>query len=505
MDNEKVIRKENKQTVGAAVRMSELLYLCFWGIMLFAKGIGLYDGQNIYKLFLVTAFLCIAVKMCITEYTYKEWRMILCLLVLSTIVYQVSGEKGVLICMVTVTGMKNVSVKRAFQVGLVVWSVAMGGRFFVSLMHIEDIFTEVQIKNITGAVLRYFMGYPHPNTLHISYLVLTAFLIYCVKETYGLKHLLMLVIGNLFVFFYSYSFTGALIVMIYICLSYYVSKRTISKTEYFLVNLFFPFCILFSIIFPLILKGRAYELADKIFNNRINYARHFLTVDNMSFLGNNLASLTTNILTMDNAFIFALVTYGIPIFLLICVAYVMVISQSVKEKKNIELVMICCFLAAGITEPFLFNTSFKNLTLLFIGELFFRVLCKNELGQKRIAVLRNKDRYITLPKVKWNKISEELHQLWTVHSRMILGVSCITAVIISISVGLCYQHRPEILEIELSREHMDNLLKFERIRVVVTAFVMGFTAAVIVISATLKAADKYKHKTKSERINFREE
>lgn len=487
MSIDKVTSKEENNVNSVTIRMSELLYLCFLGIMFFAKGIGLYDGQNAYKVFLVIAFLFIAGKMCITEYTYKEWIVILFLLSLSTVVYRVSGEKGALICMVTMTAMKNVSLKRAFGVGLVTWSASLIGSFLVALVNLNNVHTEMQTKNITGAVLRYFMGQPHPNVLHISYFVLSALFIYCVKEIYGFRHLVMLTVGNLFVFFYSYSFTGALIVMIYICLSYYVSIRTISRVEYFLVRLFFPFCVLFSILAPIMLRGRAYELADKIFNNRINFARHFLTVDNMSLLGNNLAAITTDVLTMDNAFVFALVIYGIPIFLLICAAYIILVSQYVKEKKNIELAMICCFLAAGITEPFLFNTSFKNLTLLFIGELFFRVLCKNKPGQKGIAVLPNRDRYITFSVGRWHKVSEELHQLWTVHGRMILGVSCIAAVIISVCAGILYQPRPAILERQMLKQDMDNLLMFERIRAVVTAFVMGFAAVVIVIGAILKA------------------
>ena len=51
------------------IKLSELLYLLYFGLMLFAKGIGLYDGQTVYKAFLLLAFACIAVKMCITEYT----------------------------------------------------------------------------------------------------------------------------------------------------------------------------------------------------------------------------------------------------------------------------------------------------------------------------------------------------------------------------------------------------------------------------------------------------
>lgn len=484
MSNEKGIYKESKQTGSVAIRMSELLYLCFWGIMLFAKGIGLYDGQNIYKIFLVTAFLCIAAKMCVTEYTYREWGIILFLLALSTIVYLVSGEKGVLVCMVTVTAMKNVSVKRAFQVGLVVWSVAMGGRFLVSLANIESVETAVEIKNLTGAVLRYFMGFPHPNTLHISYLVLTAFAIYCVKETYGLKHLLLLAAGNLLVFLYSYSFTGALIVMAYICLLYYVKKRQISRVEYFLVNLVFPFCVLFSVILPLVLRGQAFELADRIFNNRINFARHFLTFENMSLFGNNLAAITTDIITMDNAFIFALVTYGVPVFALTCAGYSVMVFRYTKQKKNVELATICCFLGAGITEPFLFNTSFKNLTLLFIGEQLFLILQNKDYGRKEVAILKNMDKTIIFSTEALQRASAGGNKLWNEHKKTIMRVGAVAALFVSVCTGLFYKDSPAVIELQ-----KDNLLVFERVRVVVTAFVIAFVVAVIIISAALNIAD----------------
>ena len=478
MGREKMLDIRENKTGCLQIKLSELLYLCFWSLMLFAKGIGLYDGQNVYKIFLVASFMGIIGKMCITEYSYKEWVVMLFLLALSTVVYRVSGEKGVLICMVTVTAMKNVSVKRAFGVGLVVWTAAMGGRFLASLVCIESVQTAVQTKNISGAVLRYFMGYPHPNVLHISYLILAAFFIYCVKETYNWKHLLILSAGNLLLFFYSYSFTGALTVMAYILLSYYVRKKRISKAEYFLVRLVFPVCILFSIIFPIILEGKAFEIADKIFNNRIHLARHFLTLENMSLFGNNLAAITTDVITMDNAYIFALVTYGIPIFLLICAGYLTIVSSYVKQKKNIELAMICCLLLAGITEPFLFNTSFKNLTLLFIGEGLFAALRDKEEGRKETAILKNWDKEIAIPLHGLRKMEEGLRNMWCAYKSVILGIGTAAAFGLSILTGIFYQVRPEVLAVQ-----KENLLVFERIRVVVTVFSLGFIVTVMITSA----------------------
>lgn len=468
--------KNSYSTVDMSIKFSELLYLCFWGLMLFAKGIGLYDGQTLYKIFLVVAFLCIAVKMSITEYSLKEWAVILLLTGWSTVVYRVSGEKGVLICTVAVVAMKNVSVKRAFQVGLAVWAVAMGGRFLLSLMFIESVETAVQTKNITGAVLRYFMGYPHPNVLHISYLVFTALVIYCVKETYNWKHFLGLTVGNLLLFFYSYSFTGAGIVMVYLGLSLFISKRDIGRAEYFIVKMLFPFCILFSIIFPLTLQGRAFELADKIFNNRINFARHFLTADNMSLLGNNLAEITTSIITMDNSYVFALVIYGLPVFVLICVGYLWIVSVYVRQKKNIELAMICCFLVAGITEPFLFNTSFKNLTLLFIGEQLFGFFGKGKKEQKEIAILKNRDRKIRITTGKMQKIKEQLHEVWISGKRTIMSFGSVIAVASCIITTFFYEIRPSVMVMQ-----RDNLLVFERVRIIITVLLFGFITGCMIV------------------------
>lgn len=466
-------KQDHRENV--VIKMSEALYLCFWSVMLLVKGLGLYDGQGIYKIFLVLSFLFIAAKMCITEYSRKEWFVILVLALISAVIYRISGEKGILICMITIVAMKNVSVKRAFRVGLVVWSMAMGVRFLYSLAFIDNVQVAVQTKNLTGAVLRYYMGYPHPNVLHISYLVLVAFIIYCLKDSYNWKHFLLLAAGNLFMFLYSYSFTGTLIVMAYICLSYYVRIRKLSKIEYFLIEMLFPVCVLFSIVAPVVLQGRAFALADKIFNNRINFAKHFLTLEYMSLLGNNLAEITTDIITMDNAFVFVLVIYGIPVFLLMCAGYILTVRRYVKLRKDIELVMICCFIVAGITEPFLFNTSFKNLTLLFLGSELCGWLEKHP-EEKTRALLKNKDKDIFIPAKWFEGAKEKLLMPISIHKKVILRGSFLAAILSAFIAGICYRARESVLEIQ-----KENLLVFERIRVIVTTFTLVFIIAGLMI------------------------
>lgn len=456
------------------IKLSELLYLLYFGLMLFAKGIGLYDGQTVYKAFLLLSFACIAAKMCITEYTNREWIIILFLLGLAAVIYRVSGEKGILICMVTVVTMKQVSLKRVFQTGCIVWMIAMAGRFLLSLLFIGKVQTAVQTKNFFGALLRYFMGYSHPNVLHISYFVLTAFVIYCLKAHFNWKHALFLMIGNGVLFLYSYSFTGTLIVTVYLVLSLWVSRRELSRMEYWLAEAVFPVCVLFSVVFPVILTGRAYELADKFFNNRINFARHFLTLQNMSLLGNNLAEITTDIITMDNSFVFALVIYGVPVFALICVGYVMTVHCLVNRKRKMELVMTACFLIAGITEPFLFNTSFKNLTLLFIGEQLFELLKQENAKEK--ALIRGWNREITLSIAKIVRLKEQITAIWKVCGEKITVVSIGISIITGILFGIGYRPRADVLAVQ-----RDHLLFFERMRVIMTAFSITWIVSLLLL------------------------
>ena len=48
-----------------------------------------------------------------------------------------------------------------------------------------------------------------------------------------------------------------------------------------------------------------------------------------------------------------------------------------KENKKAELAIIIGMLIAGITEPYLFNLSFKNLILVFAGNLLYKKLSPN--------------------------------------------------------------------------------------------------------------------------------
>ena len=56
--------------------LGELLYYLFFGIMLFSKGMGWYDGMPEYKICLVIGVFCLILKLLLDKYTLWECLLI---------------------------------------------------------------------------------------------------------------------------------------------------------------------------------------------------------------------------------------------------------------------------------------------------------------------------------------------------------------------------------------------------------------------------------------------
>ena len=115
---------EMKKQPDRALTIQEFFYCLFFSLLFFAKGIGLYDGQSLFKVFLIAALACFCMKMLMTDYTVKELVILLTLLAVVLLSYFRTKEKGILFTFAIAAGLKNVSVKRIFQTALAVWCVS---------------------------------------------------------------------------------------------------------------------------------------------------------------------------------------------------------------------------------------------------------------------------------------------------------------------------------------------------------------------------------------------
>lgn len=351
----------------------EILYYLFFGSLLFAKGIGLYDGQTVFKLVLIFASACLLLKLLIEEYTLAEYAAIVVILGLTGLTYVTSGEKGLLLYGMMAVGMKNVDIKRVFKLGTVLWTVAFLGTTITSLFHMEDTVYKVHDKLGLGHIFRWSLGYPHPNVLQISYLLLAIFILYWLGERFHIKHAIYLLLGGLWVFLYSVSYTGiALLLFLLAGRIYLYFRKNLSKAEMLILQLILPVSAAFSLIAPIALKGRAFDIVNKLLSTRLQLGKIYLTADNISLFGQDYANISNEVLTLDNSYQFAFIAYGIIPFALLVVALFCTIHILLKKEQYLEALITLTIIVGGLTEPFLFNTSFRNISFLFLGDILFK-------------------------------------------------------------------------------------------------------------------------------------
>lgn len=413
------------------ITLAEACYLGFFVLLSVTKGLGLYEGQKLFELLVIPAFLFGIAKILITPYTKRQWVMQILFLLLTAVVFYNSHERGILFLAFTVLGMKNMSVKKVFHVGLWVWSVCSVVLSIFSFFRLEHTVYRVHAKLGLGHIFRWSLGFSHPNILHITYMALCAFLLYELEDRYKFRHFVWLMAGNVLVFLYSVSFTGFGIVTVLLVGCLYVQIRPkFCIVEKLLANLVLPVCLVLSFVLPFYINDTPYaymvQKLNFLLNTRIWLAEQFLKSEYRSLFGADISKVVKSSMTMDNSYVWGYINYGLIPFTIIILGYFALLFYDTHKQKTRELVILVCFLAAGWTEPLLFNTSFKNVTLVFLGSFLFlqregaKEHCLFPRMQRTVAVP-----YAALPDRMWT----DVRGIWSACRAKILGCCALGAVL----------------------------------------------------------------------------
>lgn len=399
---EKISMKEKfcriAQNNSIEITLAEACYFGFFILLSVTKGLGLYEGQKLFELLVFPALLLGIAKILITPYTKRQWIVQILLVVLTAVVFYNSHERGILFLSFTVLGMKNISVKKVFHVGLWVWSLCAVVLSIFSFFRLEHTVYRVHAKLGMGHIFRWSLGFSHPNILHITYLALCAFIIYELGEHYGFKHFICMMAGNVLVFLYSISYTGFGIVAVLLAGCMYVRFRpSFCIVEKVLANLVLPVCLVLSFVAPFYLYDNKYaglvQNLNRVLNTRIWLAEQFLRSEYRSLFGADISKIVKSSMTMDNSYVWGYINYGLVAFAIIMIGYFGLLFYDTHKQRTRELVILICFLGAGWTEPLLFNTSFKNVTLIFLGSFLFR----QKDGAQEYYLLPRLNRTVTVP------------------------------------------------------------------------------------------------------------
>ena len=510
---DEIITEKNKRILS----LQEVLYYAFFGCLLFAKGIGLYEGMTLFNVCIILSLAFIGVKFLLTDYSAVEWSIILFVMLCSVLAYKETGEKAVIITSLTLVGIKNVPLKRILKVAFAIWTITFYGMLIIHLLGWKEEIVLAHNKFGLGFILRHSLGFPHPNVLHISFVIWMALFLYLVPKNKKqmMKASIFLLFENIYIFIYSVSITGFLLGILYLGLNLYLTsrERKLSAPEKAITMSILPLCIFTSVIPPLLFQGKLYDIVNKLLNTRLKIWRYYLTTFTPKLFGTKIWSPEEEILSLDCSYLYLLYYYGIILFILIMGLFGYVIWNYTQKDGKKELAIILGMLIAGITEPYLFNFSFKNIILLFSGTVLFEVLRKQK--GKTIAILPscNRDLKIKCPYSMNSTIKKirDVNSHISRKSRTLMTVSGIALGMIVLIISWNSYQKPDHIYVrcercdyvkgdgitldDIQRENSlvygytdeetlfygfnGNMIVLEQIRISITGGVLGFFSGVV--------------------------
>lgn len=517
---------QNSSDTKIQFHTAEVFYYLFWVIMIYAKGTGLYEGMRLYNICLILALFFLALKLIFTRYYAADLMWMIPITLLCAWVYLHSRDQSAFILAAMVIGLKDIKLPRVFGIGLIMWVACF---IFLTLRALAGGYAGpflVHEKLGLGPVLRWSLGYTHPNVLQITYVVIAAFILYLWNLKPGRKQWkisLLLMAGNVYVFLYSISFTGFLLMLVLLFFNLYLSNRKhICRIEYILLQCVFPFCVLFSVAGPMILDkdGSVFQFFNHLLNSRYSATRIYIDELGLTLFGTDVPYLHGY--AVDCSYTEAILSYGCVLFALIVCGYIYTIKKLSDQKRWGELAIVLSLLVAGISEPFLFNTSFKNITMLLVGNCVFErsgklaERKKGTLWGMEISLLSGWDRSFNISDGWQRRFFYRVRE--NIHARrkmflgiiMIAGVVCMTAVAMfvqnpdSIYIGIgstdCGEREVKYLDIQNLPENFNsvvyeypgpdegmyefkgNIITLEYIRKIISAGVWGiFGSACLIV------------------------
>ena len=495
-------------------RIDELFYYLFIAILMGAKGVGLTEGQKMFTCCLLLAGLCWAAKMCLTGYSLKEWITTVLLMGLSLVVWRRTGEKAVAAAFMVIMGMKGIPLKRLMKVCFTVWGVTFVFSLSRGLLGIYEGVVVVHDKLGMGPIVRYSLGYTHPNVLHVTYFILTMLFIYVFRPTGRRLYwtAVLLFMGNLYIFLYSISYTGMIIVVAYLLMIlYFDHRKKLNLLERGISVIFVLFCMIFPIAGPLLLTGKAFNFFNSLLSTRFELVYNIFHDNPVSLFGTSVMSSEGARLSLDSSFAYMLMYYGIIAFVLIVGLYLYSLYYCLSKNMLQETAILLGTALAGVTEQFLFNLSFKNIALFILGYALFSGILKT-------GVRTEREISVSVPSFLYT-VKNAAGRIWRERKGWILTCGCACALLMTAG-WLAFGEKAEYVLVEkwatdyrgddefvmteeilsdqtphicvgnisqdcLGYRFEGNAIIMERVRCVASTLVWGFLDGLVVIFAVL--------------------
>lgn len=359
--------KLKRYSIQSKLTRPDVEYALFFIIIEIGESFNKGSNDTVFTTFAAFAFLFLIYKLVNTRYEFHELFVMTIMGILAVLIYYQNRKAGGFLSIIALIGIKGVDTGKLLKLSLYIRLVTFLLLVFLASV---DILENSTITDMRGdnTVIRYCMGFTHPNQFHLAFIIIILLVMYLYYERMSILPIFLLAVLNILTYLRSYSRTSVLIGFIAIGLMIWFKSGYFTKLKNALCIGIIPAACLISVI-PALLYDKIPNLRaiDQLLQWRITFSRHYLTSYGLSLFGNNL---NADPMVLDSGYVELVINYGLIFTFLYLAAYMVLIFRFIKEKMYRELLFITCFSIYGLTESFIPNL-FVNLSLIFFSKLIF--------------------------------------------------------------------------------------------------------------------------------------
>lgn len=370
-----------------------------WEVLLTKVSIGIYGFLLMYycglnnwirdclqvepSIFSIAALGGLACKVLLTTYERREWGILAIGVGIAAINLWEARDITVATNILVICSIKHVDMEKAMKgmfwsgvavTGLIIVTSLRGGMPPVALT--QDFGREV------GMETRYCLGFYHPNHLHwqMVHMALLGMATYYRKMDW--KAVVLWWIVNAGIYLLTASRSGLLCgtALGLLVLFYQRAERTVNTAAWKIVEMIGAGClIVFSVVSVWLYNGTGFlAQLNEYLNNRIIVAHQFVETMPLTWWG----SLEYSAITAENGYIRMLLGMGIiPFVIFVGTELLLLVWAWYQDKKEVR-ILVLLTLAYGFLEPIGFLKVFKNIALLYVGQMLFATASPGVMDQR---------------------------------------------------------------------------------------------------------------------------
>ena len=353
-------------------KLSELCFYIFLFLIMiyyaFRRTTLNYEALNFT---MVLAIPFVFVKIVLEKYTLKEFIAVGVLVVLGGISAVLIKNTSILVSFFIIIGMKNIDRTIPLKIVFYMRLTSCLGLFIGTLLGFVD--NSVRIRVDDSDIVRYSMGYSHPNVfgVYIFTLISLWFILYGNKRR--VLKILVSLGATIFCFMVTNSRTSLMLNLFYIFMAVFVNKiKDIGKLR-FMAKLAFPFCFALSIAMTIIYNTGIGSVLNKLLSSRLSLSERYLRVYGIKPFGQTIEyNISANSYSyLDSGYLSLFIQFGLIVGIVCLVLYYHMGKMNYTNRYIY--IAVIGFAVYGIIEDLLSSFLFNYLWIL-IGAAFYDML-----------------------------------------------------------------------------------------------------------------------------------